>query len=385
MWPMIAEPGLRCSQCRHEIQPGRLCLSELPEEKPSGVNRSDFRNYCIGCPTCWEQGKSACYLRYLEDTRPKLRRVPHSLPCSRCRARIESGDLAIEEVHYDWQQSLSVSGAAVGTDLLIRGVPSGSFVDLSESLRSKLSAAGGVDRNLLNAESFFQDSIPFPVRNLGENAVNEFVHGKDASHILSQSNHPRLASRNDNIIWEDSYTNRARGAEDMGFSEQLMAQSTNAFDAVEIVFRECLQGAGMAAFYAMFMEAPITTIENYIYYRKGIKTGLQASSDAIESLLRTAVVGAAVGFAVTVAIAAGAGPLIVTIAPVLSSVGFALYGVGALSRIQRAYRTGPLLDRVGILFCSPRCHVKFADEMSRSALIRWERNRRPPVVVNDGS
>ena len=38
MWPMIAESGLRCSECRHTIQLGRLCLSELPEELPTGVS-----------------------------------------------------------------------------------------------------------------------------------------------------------------------------------------------------------------------------------------------------------------------------------------------------------------------------------------------------------
>ena len=31
MRPMIAEPGLLCQERRHSIQPGRLCLSELPE------------------------------------------------------------------------------------------------------------------------------------------------------------------------------------------------------------------------------------------------------------------------------------------------------------------------------------------------------------------
>ena len=39
MWPMIAEPGLCCEECRHNIQPGRLCLSELPEEMPSVTSR----------------------------------------------------------------------------------------------------------------------------------------------------------------------------------------------------------------------------------------------------------------------------------------------------------------------------------------------------------
>lgn len=81
MWQMIAEPGLRCSECRHTIQPGRLCLSEIPEETPARVDRSDFRNYCIGCPQCWTQGKHACYVRYLDSAR-SVGKTPRSLPCA---------------------------------------------------------------------------------------------------------------------------------------------------------------------------------------------------------------------------------------------------------------------------------------------------------------
>ena len=40
MWAMIAEPGLRCAECGHTIQPGRLYLSELPKEAPGGINRA---------------------------------------------------------------------------------------------------------------------------------------------------------------------------------------------------------------------------------------------------------------------------------------------------------------------------------------------------------
>ena len=36
MWPMIAGLGLRRGECRHNILPGRLCLSELPEAMPPG-------------------------------------------------------------------------------------------------------------------------------------------------------------------------------------------------------------------------------------------------------------------------------------------------------------------------------------------------------------
>ena len=90
---MIAEPGLRCAECGHIIQPGRLCLSELPEETPASVSRSDFRNYCVGCPECWRQGRHACYARNLEAG-GESGNAPRNLPCVRCGRRIRSGDRA---------------------------------------------------------------------------------------------------------------------------------------------------------------------------------------------------------------------------------------------------------------------------------------------------
>ena len=153
MWPMIAGPGLRCGECRHNILPGRLCLSELPEEMPPGVSRSDFRNYCIGCPECWRRGMHACYVRYLEGGNSQGR-TDRSLPCSRCGRRIPSGDRAGIETHYDWPSALDdrdgltgratartstagTVGMAAGREVLVRGMPSGSFADLSDSLQQK--------------------------------------------------------------------------------------------------------------------------------------------------------------------------------------------------------------------------------------------------------
>ena len=154
MWQMIAEPGLRCAECRHPIQPGRLCLSELPEETPAGVSRGDFRNYCIGCPQCWAQGKHACYVRYL-DSGQSSGKTPRSLPCARCGRRIGAGEKAGVDVYYDWPEATadgSAAGrltttagaatAAISVDTLIRGVPSGSFSNLSDSLQGKFAAAG---------------------------------------------------------------------------------------------------------------------------------------------------------------------------------------------------------------------------------------------------
>lgn len=154
MWPMIAEPGLRCAECRHTIQPGRLCLSELPEETPTGVSRSDFKNYCIGCPECWRHGKHACYVRHLDSGR-NTGKTPRSLPCARCGRRIGSGENACADIYYEWPEAIAETAshrstaatigtatAAAGIDTWIRGVPSRSleslpFDSLSNSLKKK--------------------------------------------------------------------------------------------------------------------------------------------------------------------------------------------------------------------------------------------------------
>ena len=390
MWPMIAEPDLRCAECRHTIQPGRLCLSELPEETPASVSRSDFNNYCIGCPECWAQGKHACYLRHL-DSNGKTANTPRSLPCARCGRRIGAGERAAVEIYYEWPEALkdsespigkwsAVGGvtAAAGLDIWARGVPDGTFDHLSQQLQRKFQDAGGMYRPLDMAGSFYNDSIPYPVRNLGENAVKSFVDGKEASHIIPKADAPHLAASNDNIIWENHEINHARGTENMTGPDQFRAHATNAFDASTIMFRECLTGAATTAFWAALLEAPVTVIENYFHYQRGRKTGEEAIKDAAVAVRNRAATGFVVGFTVTGAVSLlGAGPLLVTVAPILMPVGLVLYGLTVLKRITnaRSYDLPPQLEQVGTYFCDPSCHAKFAYETGMSALIRWEADR----------
>ena len=407
MWQMIAEPGLRCAECRHNIQPGRLCLSELPEETPAGVSRSDFKNYCIGCPECWRQGKHACYVRHLDSGR-SIGQTPRSLPCARCGRRIGTGEKAGVDIYYEWPEAIAETASnrsvtatlgtattAAGVDTLIRGVRPILFNSLSDSLQDKFRNAGlggerGV-RTLAEAQHFYHDSLPYPVRILGEPTISQYLDGKHASHIQSVRNAPHLAASNDNIIWENAHDNLVRGAEDMTGWEQLSAKThnaydtvqivrqqgdTNAFDASNIVFRDCLSSAATTALYAGLLEAPVAAIENYIHYQKGRKTGEEAIKDAAVSIAKRAATGAVVGFAVTGAVTLlGAGPLLITIAPILVGVGFALYSYSFLKRILNALADGLPLNQVGTYFCSPRCHTLFAYETGQSALMRWEANR----------
>ena len=391
MWPMIAEPGLRCAECRHTIQPGRLCLSELPEETPAGVSRGDFKNYCIGCPECWRHGKHACYVRYLDSGR-NTGTTPRSLPCARCGRRIGSGEKACVDIYYEWPgetednrsgllTKAGVAGLATASQVgtIIRGIPDGSFANLTDSLQRKFMDAGlrpehGI-RTTAEAQALYQESVPTLVRNYGEDAVKAFLKNKDASHIQSIHNAPHLATESGNILWENSAINRARGAEDMRGWEQFTATTSNAFDAAQIVMRECATNAVTSGLLAGLLEAPVATIENYIHYQKGHKTGEEAVKDAAKSIAMRAGTGAIVGIGVTIAIGLGAGPIIATLAPILVPVGGILYGYSALKRILNALADGLPLNQVGTYFCSPRCHSMFAYETGKSALMRWEANR----------
>ena len=389
MWPMIAEPGLRCTECKHTIQPGRLCLSELPEETPAGVSRSDFKNYCIGCPDCWRYGKHACYVRSLDSGR-SIGKTPRSLPCARCGRRIGAGEKAGVDIYYDWPSETedghsrtltqaSVAGLTAATQVgtVIRGVPDGSFASLTDSLQRKFMDAGLRDgtRSFAEAQALYQESVPLFVHNYGEDAVKQFLQDKDASHIKSVHNAPHLATDHSNILWENLRINRARGAADMTGREHFKAQVTNAFDASQIMLRECATAAGSAALFAALLEAPVSGIENYIHYRKGRKTGEEAIKDATKSIAIHAGSAAIVGIGVTIAIGLGAGPIIATLAPILMPIGFALYGSSVLKRILNALADGLPLHQIGTYFCSPRCHTMFAYETGKSALIRWESNR----------
>ena len=391
MWPMIAEPGLTCLECRHTIQQGRLCLSELPEETPPNVSRQDFKNYCIGCPECWAQGRHACYGRNIEARKPVP--VPRNLPCARCGVKIEAGRKAPADIYFEWPEAIDESmkrrrapdigavSTATGLETLIKGIPPNSFENLGESLQRKFATAGlGGDRGIrpaVEAQSFYADSIPYAIRNLGPQAVRDYVSGKDASHIQSVQNAPHLARENSNIFWENREINNARGSGDMSRLHQMQGHATNAFDATTIIFRDCLDSASIAALYAALLEAPVTTVENYFHYQKGRKTGEEAIKDAAESIANKMIVAGAVVFTVTAAtiLIPGTGTLLITIAPYLVPIGMTLYAYASLKRITKAMERDLPLHQVGTFFCSTRCHTRFAYETGHSALMRRDTNR----------
>ena len=132
----------------------------------------------------------------------------------------------------------------------------------------------------------------------------------------------------------------------------------------------------MTALVAGLFETPVAVIENIIHYRRGLKTGEEAVWDAAKSIAGRAAGGFVIGLAVSGAVAIfGAGPLLVTIAPILLPIGLALYGLTALKRILNALHAGLPLHQVGTYFCSLGCHTRFAYQTGYSALLRWEESR----------
>jgi len=121
-----------------------------------------------------------------------------------------------------YRENLKSAAAAIGVatvagyDKIVTASPE--FLNLSQSLKIKLATAGLRDsawRTIPVAEGFYESSIPEAVRNLGNDAVVEFLQGKHASHITSVHNDISQSMADGNIIWESVHENLSRGSANM--------------------------------------------------------------------------------------------------------------------------------------------------------------------------
>lgn len=222
-----------------------------------------------------------------------------------------------------------------------------SYADLSNSLQTKFKAAGlGAERGLrtaAEAQSFYESSVPDSVKLLGEDAVNEWLIGKDASHIKSFENAPDIVKSDNNFLWENASANRARGAENMTGFEQMQVNLSNGFDAFRISATEIVP---QAVFYAAVIEGSISIVENSIYVYRGHKDVSTALQNVAKNTAKSAVVGLVAGTAIAGASALGAAPIIAAAAPALGVVGGALLVYSASKRIHTAL-TVPVYDEQG--------------------------------------
>ena len=102
-----------------------------------------------------------------------------------------------------------------------------SFMTTVDDVISRLEARA--DAHGVEPEDLLEKMPPSVIDNHEE--VNAWLDMKDVSHIYPQSTHPELANDPDNIVWEDSDVNRARGAEVMTDTEILTAKLDGELDA----------------------------------------------------------------------------------------------------------------------------------------------------------
>ena len=187
-----------------------------------------------------------------------------------------AGEKASVDVYYEWpgqsenlaaeplakQQLAQLSTAVTQAGLVIRGLPDGSFGNLSPGLQRKFMDAGlspehGI-RTAAEAQALYQETVPTLVCSFGESAVRDFLGDKHFSHIHSKApTRAHLARNPTNGVWETPAANLKRGAADMTPRELFGANSTNTLDASMVVMRHCMKGAASAAFTAALLEAPV--------------------------------------------------------------------------------------------------------------------------------
>ncbi len=246
-----------------------------------------------------------------------------------------------------------------------------SYADLGTQLQTKFKAAGGLGgergtwRTVEEAQRFYESSVPDSVKIRGEDAVKEWLVGKDASHIKSFENSPDLVKADSNFLWEADSANRARGAADMTGLEQIQINLSGGFESF---FATAAEIVPQATLYAAAIEGGICIVENSIYVYRGQKDVSTAIQDVARNTAKSAVIGLVAGTAIAGASALGAAPVIATAAPVLGVVGGALLVYSASKRIHTAL-TVPVYDEQGKVIDSYVVRYIEDDDLSDDNLI----------------
>ena len=252
---MADDSGTRIAVQRMQAQPSNqdaFAYRKYPKRRRQASQEPDSGTTVLDAPNAGARvSPPATFATWRTTESPG--NTPRSLPCLNCGRRINSQENAAMELFYEWPEETADGnnekpgtkgnrpadiGTGIAADALIRGVPDGTFTELSDQLQRKFTSAGlGGERglrSLTEAESFYQNSIPYPIRNLGEGPVRDYLKNKDASHITSVHNAPSALLTPKNLLWEQKAVNRARGSDDMTGPAQIRTQATNAFDASRI-------------------------------------------------------------------------------------------------------------------------------------------------------
>ena len=256
---------------------------------------------------------------------------------------------------------LEIAAVAQALNSVIDNV---SYADLSSVLQRSFKDRGlGGERGArttAEAQSFYESSVPDAVKIRGEDAVQEFIKPKDASHIKSFENAPELVKADSNFVWEASSANRARGADNMTGLEHLQINLSNGFESFVSTASEIVP---QATLYAAAIEGGISIVENSIYVYRGKKDISTALQDIAKNTAKSAVVGLVAGTVIAGVSTLGAAPVIAAAAPALGVIGGALLVYSASKRIHTAL-TVPVYDEQGMVIDS--YVVRYIDEDASS-------------------
>lgn len=389
MWHVIAEEKMLCSECRHRIQPGSRCLSQMPVEMPDGFRRGRYENYCIYCPKCDEKEyEQSCYVRRLSHWYTHRETTEQDVSCGYCRRIVPEDTRTVAQRFYaslDGAPELvsaemgaqpdgpAVAAVTVGT--ATAKPTAGGWDSLSVAMKGKFRKIGlggfrGA-RTQIMAQRVYENEIPTIVRNLGEDAVRDYLKGQHGSHIKSVVKAPGRSKWASNIVLEDASKNLSRGSRNMTAAEVSAAKSAGRIAATRVVANATLKSAAKGGGVAAAIELPIASLENFLHYKRGRKTRKEAAADAAKSTALAGGIGAAVGVGAKVAAMAGVGlslgPLAV---PVAIGGGMLLAGTTAYRVARAASRDLPLAE-FRVFFCKNReCPTGFAHTVSTTQAAR---------------
>ena len=383
MWHVTAIQRLTCDGCGHPITEGQVCVSDLPEQLPKKITRRNYRHFHLDCPECNPASAEispSCY--QVVAAQLVSEKAKEETVCLDCGHLILEGEDFIQDFFYvrDTGDGIDDFDIEQGPASILatflkgnHGKPT-SFAHFSHPTIRKF-MQGGLgkgrgSRSFQGARRFYQDSVPGPVRNLGEGAVNQFTKGKQASHIESVAKAPGKAGNSKNIIWESGKANLKRGPRNMTRMERIGARSVNAADTIGIIGKAATRNAGRGAAWAVVFELPVSVAENGISYFKGKKTRQEAAKDTGKNMAAAGATGGVIAAGTTVAVALGAGSALTAATPILVPVGVGMFALSAGSRIWRAWKDN--LARVEFNFhadcpdceTDSDCYTSFADWVS---------------------
>ena len=349
-----AQEPFTCEGCGHTIREDQRSPADILRQVPEGLAPGAFRPFHTMCYEC-KPGRP-CYSLYVASHTPFAAQT--RTECAWCDHPIYPGQDVLRDSLLVWnpEQVKNTPGKVSGgfAALNTPAPKPASFGSLSSRLKQKFRLAGlGNGRGshtAYEAEMFFRHSVPSPVRNMGAEAVGDFLKDKHASHIESVANAPGKAKIMGNMVWESRKRNWSRGPRNMTGVDRLRAHAKNRVDAARLGAKGFGAQLGKAAAFAALLELPVSAVENTIRVVKGSVSGKEAAKQTAKNTATAGAIGGVTAVGITGAVALGAGPAVTALSPIVAPAGAAIYGISAVLRIRGAMQESLPLVAMALYF-----------------------------------